>query len=201
MSQGILLITCGPSGVGKTSLGRELRTAYPRLVLSVSYTTRPMRDGEVNGVDYHFTDRQTFERMRDAGEFAEWAEVHGNYYATPKSEIYGAFERGEDVFFDIDYQGAEQLIAAFPEESVSLLVVPPSMPELERRLRGRKTDSDEVIARRLKAAAHELAQFELFDFIVANDEFDRALEDMVAIYRASRMRTSLHLDEMREMLG
>jgi len=201
MSQGILLITCGPSGVGKTSLGRELRAAYPRLVLSVSYTTRPMRDGEVNGVDYHFTDRQTFERMRDAGEFAEWAEVHGNYYATPKSEIYGAFERGEDVFFDIDYQGAEQLIAAFPEESVSLLVVPPSMPELERRLRGRKTDSDEVIARRLKAAAHELAQFELFDFIVANDEFDRALEDMVAIYRASRMRTSLHLDEMREMLG
>ena len=201
MSQGILLITCGPSGVGKTSLGRELRAAYPRLVLSVSYTTRPMRDGEVNGVDYHFTDRQTFERMRDAGEFAEWAEVHGNYYATPKSEIYGAFERGEDVFFDIDYQGAEQLIAAFPEESVSLLVVPPSMSELERRLRGRKTDSDEVIARRLKAAAHELAQFELFDFIVANDEFDRALEDMVAIYRASRMRTSLHLDEMREMLG
>lgn len=201
MSQGILLITCGPSGVGKTSLGRELRAAYPRLVLSVSYTTRPMRDGEVNGVDYHFTDRQTFERMRNAGEFAEWAEVHGNYYATPKSEIYGAFERGEDVFFDIDYQGAEQLIAAFPEESVSLLVVPPSMPELERRLRGRKTDSDEVIARRLKAAAHELAQFELFDFIVANDEFDRALEDMVAIYRASRMRTSLHLDEMREMLG
>lgn len=201
MSQGILLITCGPSGVGKTSLGRELRAKYPRLVLSVSYTTRPMREGEVDGVDYHFTDRRTFERMRDAGEFAEWAEVHGNYYATPKSEIYGAFERGEDVFFDIDYQGAEQLIAAFPRESVSLLVVPPSMSELERRLRGRQTDADEVIRRRLEAAAHELAQFELFDFIVSNDEFDRALDDMIAIYRSSRMRTALHFDAMREMLG
>ena len=188
MKRGVLLIACGPSGVGKTSLGRSVRERHPNLVLSVSYTTRAMRTGERDGVDYHFIDVPTFERLREAGEFAEWANVHDNLYATPKSAIIDAWQRDQDVFFDIDYQGALQLMSSFPEESVAILLAPPNMSILEQRLRGRSTDSEAVIQRRLTNARHELEQFERFDYIVINDDLTTASHELERIYLASRSR-------------
>lgn len=197
--KGVLFLCCGPSGVGKTSLGRGLREQCSNLVLSVSYTTRAARTGERDGIDYHFVDEDAFLKMRDAGEFAEWACVHGNYYATPRSAIEQAWARGEDVFFDIDYQGAVQLQGAYPTECASVLVIPPSMEVLEHRLRHRSTDSDEVIARRLDAAHHELMQYDVFDFLICNDVFEQALEQIVQVYRASRLRTYMWRDGLGEM--
>lgn len=200
MKKGILFLCCGPSGVGKTSLGRKLREKYKSLVLSVSYTTRPRRQGERDGVDYHFVDEATFVAMRDRGEFAEWASVHGNYYATPRSEILGAWDRDEDVFFDIDYQGAVQLKQAFERECVGVLIIPPELSVLEQRLRDRSTDSAEVIERRLDAARYELMQYEVFDYIVCNDDFEQAFEELESVYRASRQRRFMMEDRIREML-
>lgn len=197
---GILFIVCGPSGVGKTSLGRVVRERHPRLVLSVSYTTRAPRNNERDGVDYHFVDMPTFERMRDAGDFAEWAMVHGNAYATPKVAITDAWAAGQDVLFDIDYQGAAQLIEAFPTEAVSVLVAPPSMQELEGRLRGRKTDDEATIQRRLKNAREELEQHELFDFIMFNDDFDTAADALERIYVASQNRAHLRRGALVDLL-
>ncbi len=199
--KGVLFLCCGPSGVGKTSLGRALREGHPQLVLSVSYTTRGARPGERDGVDYHFVDEATFLDMRDSGAFAEWAHVHGNYYATPKSEIEQAWARGQDVFFDIDYQGAVQLQQAYPTECVSVLVIPPGLDVLERRLRDRSTDSDEVIARRLQAARHELEQYGVFEFIICNDVFDEALGQMIEVYRASRQRTYMWQERLEQMFA
>lgn len=201
MSKGVLFIVCGPSGVGKTSLGKVLRQRNPELVLSVSCTTRAARDGERDGVDYHFIERERFEQMKAQQRFAESATVHGNSYGTPMSEITGAWDRGQHVFFDIDYQGAVQLQAHFAAESVSVLIVPPDMATLESRLRGRATDSEEVIGRRLDAAQHELKQFGVFDYIVVNDDFDRALHHLEGIYRASLHRTYLHRERLMQMLG
>jgi guanylate kinase len=200
MQHGVLLIVCGPSGVGKTSLTRELLERTPRLRLSISYTTRPPRDGEADGVDYHFVDHATFEEKRETGVFAEWAEVHGNYYGTPKSAIEDAWADDEDVIFDIDYQGARQLKDAFPT-ALGVLVIPPSMDELEDRLRGRDTDSEAVIQRRLKAAREELAQYELFDYIVENDEFDVAFEQLRTVYQAGRLAMPLQRERLAELLA
>jgi guanylate kinase len=198
---GILFIVCGPSGVGKTSLGRVVRERHERLVLSVSYTTRAPRENERDGIDYHFVDMATFEQMREAGAFAEWAMVHGNAYATPKSAITSAWEAGEDVFFDIDYQGAAQLDEAFPVESVSVLVAPPSMQELEARLRGRQTDSEETIQRRLRNAREELEQHALFDFILFNDDFDAAADALERIYMAAQYRNHLRKAKLEALLA
>lgn len=185
MANGVLLILCGPSGVGKTSLGKELLAANEQLTLSVSYTTRVRRGQEVDGQAYHFVDQATFEELRDREAFAEWAEVHGNYYGTSAQAIEEAWAKGQDVLFDIDYQGARQLKERFPQ-SAAVLVAPPDMATLERRLRGRGTDSDEVIAGRLAKARHELAQYELFDYIVENGDFEKAVAVMQSVYTAAR---------------
>ncbi|MEM1348460.1 MAG: guanylate kinase, partial [Myxococcota bacterium] len=154
-----------------------------------------------DGVHYHFVGRQAFAAERDAGALAEWAEVHRNFYATPKAGIARAFEEGQDVLFDIDYQGAEQLQQAYPEQCVSVLVVPPSMEELEERLRGRGTDPEEVVQHRLKAARGELAQHPVFDYIVVNDDFEFALQALTSIYDAARHGAHLHRRLVERMLG
>lgn len=200
-SKGVLFIVCGPSGVGKTSLGKALRQRHASLVLSVSCTTRQPRHNERDGLDYHFTDKETFAAWKAAGRFAESASVHGNSYGTLMSEITGAWERNQNVFFDIDYQGAVQLKGRFPTESVSVLIVPPDMATLETRLRGRATDDEDVILRRLEAARHELEQFEVFDYIIVNDDFDHALSHLESVYRASQHRTYLHRQRLMAMLG
>lgn len=201
METGVLLIVCGPSGVGKTTLGRRLRQEHGELVLSVSDTTRDARVGEVDGRDYSFLTREAFGVRRTEGAYAEWAEVHGNLYGTPRAEISRNFERGQDVFFDIDFQGARQLIEGYPGQTVPVLIVPPSMSVLEARLRGRETDAPDVIERRLAAARAELAQYELFEYVVVNDDLERAYRDLEHIYLASRRSTRLHLGLMREMVG
>jgi guanylate kinase len=201
MKKGVLFIVCGPSGVGKTSLSRRLLERRSRLSLSVSYTTRAARDGEEDGVDYHFVDEETFVEMRDREQFAEWARVHGNFYGTPVSAILDAWRADRDVLFDIDYQGARQLKERFPDETRGVLIIPPDMQTLERRLRGRKTDADDVIARRLEAARHELAQFELYHFILENDDFDHAADQLIAIYDACTHLMSLNSDRMMELLA
>lgn len=196
---GLLFIVCGPSGVGKTSLGKVLRAQTPELVLSVSATTRPIRATETDGVDYHFMDGEAFEALREQDAFAEWAMVHGNYYGTLKSAIHEAWRNGQHVFFDIDYQGAIQLQKRFKHEAVSVLVVPPTLSQLEARLRNRATDSDEVIEHRLKAARHELEQYHIFDYIIVNDDFELACEELKMVYQASLLRTSIQHQRVLSM--
>jgi guanylate kinase len=198
---GVLFIVCGPSGVGKSSLGAVLRERRPRLTLSVSWTTRAIRAGEQDGVHYSFVDAARFEALRDQGGFAEWATVHGNMYGTPISEIERAWAAGHDVLFDIDYQGAKQLQARFPGKTVSVLLVPPNMAALEARLRGRGTDSEATIARRMAAARHELEQYALFDFVLINDDRDETLDALTTIYDASQHLRVLREADVRAILG
>jgi guanylate kinase len=199
--RGVLFIMCGPSGVGKSSLGAALRERRPKLTLSVSWTTRAIREGEVDGVHYRFVERDRFEGLRAQDGFAEWAAVHGNLYGTTVAEIERAWSSGHDVLFDIDYQGAAQLQARFPGQTASVLIAPPDMTSLEQRLRGRATDDEATIMRRLKVAKHELEQFELFDFILINDDWQRALDELTTLYDASQHLRALRSDKLRALLS
>ncbi len=196
---GLLFIVCGPSGVGKTTLCRRLLSERDTLKLSISYTTRAPRGAEQNGVAYHFVDEAKFVEKKDAGDFAEWAHVHGNYYGTSVEVIEQLWADGFDVLFDIDYQGAAQLKERFPS-SVATLVIPPSMAELEQRLRGRGTDADDVVARRLAAARHELEQYAIFDFLLPNHDLDAASENLASIYDVSRFRIEVMRSEIERIL-
>jgi guanylate kinase len=184
--RGLLLVVSSPSGAGKTTLCHRLIDEFPEIVFSVSYTTRPIRRGEEEGVDYHFVDEPTFERMVDSGEFAEWAEVHGNRYGTTVQAVRQALEGGRHVLFDIDYQGGRQLKAKFENEAVLVFVLPPSLEELESRLRKRATDEEDVIERRLLKAHEELKQYGLYQFLIVNDDLPRAYDRLRAIYLASQ---------------
>ena len=186
---GTLIIITAPSGAGKTTLVGGLLAHDARVKLSVSYTTRAPRDGEVEGRHYHFVDIDTFRNMRDRGEFLEWAEVHGNYYGTSKAWIRQQIESGDDILLEIDWQGAQQVRKAFPE-AVGVFVLPPSFEVLEQRLRGRGTDSDDVISRRLLGARGEMRHVAEFDYVILNDVLEDAVGDLVAIVRASRLRYS-----------
>src|SRR5262245_32610115 len=185
---GMLLVVSSPSGAGKTTLCHRLRNDYPDIVFSVSYTTRPMRKSEENGVDYHFVDRPTFESMIERGEFAEWAEVHGHLYGTTASAVKQAIEDGKDVLFDVDYQGGRQIKSRFGREAILVFVLPPSLEELERRLRTRATDAVEVIERRLQKAKEELEHYALYDYLIINDDLPKATQALRSIYFAAANR-------------
>ena len=186
---GTLFIVTAPSGAGKTTLVRGLLARDPQVSLSVSYTTRPPRPGEQEGEDYHFVAVPTFKSLRDRGEFLEWAEVHGNYYATSKVWIREQMALGRDILLEIDWQGAQQLRRAFPA-AVGVFILPPSVEELEHRLRGRGTDSDEVIARRLLGARGEMRHVGEFEYVILNNELREAIDDLVAVVRAARLRSA-----------
>ncbi|NML26428.1 guanylate kinase [Zoogloea dura] len=184
---GTLFIVTAPSGAGKTTLVSGLLTRDPLVSLSVSYATRAPRPGEVDGQHYHFVDVPTFRALRDKGEFLEWAEVHNNYYATSKTWLESQISSGRDILLEIDWQGAQQVRKVFPQ-AVGVFILPPSVEELERRLRGRGTDSEEVIARRVLGARGEMRHVAEFDYVIINEDLSAALDDLVAVVRASRLR-------------
>ena len=175
-----LLIIAGPSGVGKSTLIKNLLDTSPSLRLSISCTTRQRRPAEQEGRDYFFVDRAEFERRIAAGAFLEYAQVFDNYYGTLKAQVEGLLVEGHDVILEIDWQGARQVRASMPE-CASIFILPPSLAELERRLRGRATDSDEVIERRLRDARSDMSHWHEFDFVVVNEDFARALDDLEAV--------------------
>jgi guanylate kinase len=185
--QGLLFIIAAPSGAGKSSLVNAVLAGDPRLVLSISYTTRAARAGEVDGREYHFVDRGTFQRMLEAGEFLESAEVHGNLYATSQKQISDVRASDRDIVLEIDWQGAQQVRRFFPE-AVGIFILPPSRPELERRLRARGKDTEAAIQRRLAAAAEEMSHAAEFDFVIINNDFEEARRDLSGVVRASRLR-------------
>jgi guanylate kinase len=192
-SKGVLYIVSAPSGAGKTSLVKALLKTDPAIRLSVSYTTRPPRPGETDGRDYHFVSRERFQEMLAEDEFLEHAEVYGNFYGTSKGSIARDLDAGRDVLLEIDWQGAEQVKRHFPQ-SASIFVLPPTFNALRTRLAGRGQDSEEVIERRLAAAAHDVAHAEAFDYIIVNDDFDHALQDLVAITRSIRLEAPRQMD-------
>ena len=179
-NRGRLFVVAAPSGAGKTSLVRALMEREPGLRFSISYTTRRQRPSEQHGRDYFFVDREEFDRMVAAGEFLEHAQVFDNRYGTARRVVEEALAAGQDLILEIDWQGARQVRAALPE-CVSVFILPPSRVELERRLRGRGTDSEEVIRRRLRDAASDMTHWDEFDYVVVNDDFDKALGELCAI--------------------
>jgi guanylate kinase len=194
-----LFIVSAPSGAGKTSLVKELVERDPGLTLSVSCTTRPAREGEQDGVHYHFLDRERFEREIGEGAFLEHAEVFGNLYGTRAADVRRRLDAGQDVLLEIDWQGARQVRERFPE-AIGLFVLPPSIEELERRLRGRGTDSDDVIARRMAQAHDELAHFAEYSYLVVNDCFETALAALAAIVTAERQRLAYQRPRLATLL-
>ncbi len=184
---GTLFVVSAPSGAGKTTLVRMLMARDPLIRHSVSYTTRAPRPGERDGQDYHFVDIQTFLAMRERGDFLEWAEVHGNFYGTSRSWLLEELAAGHDTLLEIDWQGAQQVRAMIPA-AVGIFILPPSIAELERRLRQRGQDSEEVIQRRVAAALGEMCHVDEFDFVIINNDLQEALADLVAAVRASRLR-------------
>ncbi len=201
---GVLFIVSSPSGGGKTTLIHETRRRLAdwgrETYFSVSHTTRAPRPGEVDGRDYHFVDRATFDRMVHDGEFLEWAEYAGNLYGTARREVEGRLEAGVDVFLDIDVQGAQQVKTSIPE-AVKIFIYPPSYPELKRRLKKRRQDPPEAIERRLRCALRELGVAGEFDYAIINDRLERAVEVMFGICIAEHhhlRRMKARLDEIRE---
>lgn len=197
---GLLFVISAPSGAGKTTIFRELRVLYPELRESISYTTRPIRGGEQDGLDYYFVSREQFALMVKDGAFAEWAEVHGNCYGTARATLSQASAEGHDILLDIDVQGAAQLRSS-GLDGVFIFILPPGMAELRQRLAGRNTDSSEVIERRLKNAVSEIREATRFDYIVVNDDLARAVATVQAIIVAEKARANRVVDLLPEEFG
>ncbi len=200
MVKGKLFVITAPSGAGKTSLVRALLEADSQAMLSISYTTRPMRPGEVDGKDYHFVGRETFEAMLERGDFLESAEVYGNYYGTSQPWLEGAMNSGSDVILEIDWQGAAQVRKLFPD-AVGVFILPPSIDVLRQRLNSRGQDSDEVIARRVVAARDDMSHVNEFDYVIINNQFDVALQDLLAVFRAERLRLGRQMARHAAMIS
>jgi guanylate kinase len=186
--RGLMLVLSSPSGAGKTTLSRKLLEADPGVELSVSVTTRKQRPGEIDGRDYHFIDAPRFEAMVKQGELLEWAQVFGHRYGTPRSPVEAALANGHDVLFDIDWQGTQQLRERADHDLVSIFVLPPSMSDLERRLRRRAQDPDDVIRARMATAADEMSHWAEYDYVVINTDIDRAFKEVQTILAAERLK-------------
>ncbi len=201
MSQAIatLYVISAPSGAGKTSLVKALLEKTGDIGVSVSHTTRAMRPGEVDGKDYHFIDQALFQQMVAEGAFLEHAQVFDNFYGTATANIRSKLEEGEDVILEIDWQGAAQVRKLIPE-CVSIFILPPSRAALEQRLRGRGQDSDEIIARRMRDAESETSHYAEYDYLVVNDDFDTALEDLRSIILAQRCRIAVQTRRLAPLL-
>jgi guanylate kinase len=186
--RGLMLVLSSPSGAGKTTLSRKLLEADPGVELSVSVTTRKQRPGEIDGRDYHFIDAARFDAMVKGGELLEWAQVFGHRYGTPRAPVEVALANGHDVLFDIDWQGTQQLREKADHDLVSIFVLPPSMADLERRLRSRAQDPDEVIRARMATATDEMSHWAEYDYVVINTDVDRAFREVHTILAAERLK-------------
>ncbi len=189
LRRGLMLILSSPSGAGKTTLTRMLLQAQGLdLTLSISVTTRARRSSEVDGIHYNFIGRPQFERMRDGGELLEWAEVHGNFYGTPRAPVDAVLTQGRDVLFDIDYQGTQQVREKVQSDVVTVFILPPSMKELRARLERRAEDSASTIEKRLENARNEIRRWVQYDYVLVNDDIQQTFDELLAILRAERLR-------------
>lgn len=186
--RGIMLVLSSPSGAGKTTLSRNLLEQEENVTLSISATTRQRRPSEIDGVHYHFVSTRRFEAMRDSGELLEWAEVHGNYYGTPREPVEKALIEGRDVLFDIDWQGTRQILDKMREDVVSVFVLPPSAEELKARLERRAEDSREIIAQRLRNALEEISHWREYDYVLVNRDLDKSFARLRSILTAERLK-------------
>jgi guanylate kinase len=186
--RGLMLVLSSPSGAGKTTLSRRLLEADSNVELSISVTTRPLRRGEVDGQHYHFIDAARFEQLVNAGELLESAMVFGNRYGTPRRPVEQALAQGRDVLFDIDWQGTQQLRESARDDLVSVFLLPPTIPELERRLHTRAQDDDTIIRTRMAKAADEMSHWAEYDYVVINHDLERAFQDVRAILAAERLK-------------
>ena len=187
--RGLMLILSSPSGAGKTTLTRNLlQDRSLDLTLSISVTTRGRRTSEADGVHYHFRTKQEFERMRQQDDLLEWAEVHGNFYGTPRSPVEAVLSQGRDMLFDIDYQGTQQVLKKAAQDVVTIFILPPSLKELQARLDRRAEDAPDVIAKRLDNARHEIVRWPMYDYVIVNEDIQQALAEIRAILVAERLR-------------
>jgi guanylate kinase len=186
--RGLMLVISSPSGAGKTTLSTRLRKAHPELTLSISCTTRKPRPGEQDGREYHFVTPETFADMVRDEAFLEYAEVHEHRYGTPRAPVMAALEQGQDILFDIDWQGAMSIAAGAPNDVARVFILPPSMADLERRLHARAQDAADVIERRLGRSRDEIRYWLEYDYVLVNDDLERCYEALESIYRAERLR-------------
>jgi len=186
--RGLMLVLSSPSGAGKSTIARNLLESDNQFELSVSVTTRPRRGSEIDGRHYHFRSRREFEILRDNDELLEWAEVHGNFYATPRGPAEKAMAEGRDMLFDIDWQGAQQLQEKMAADVVSIFILPPSMTELQSRLHRRAEDTEEVIATRLANSRAEIEHWHEYDYVILNDDLTAAFDAVQSIVKAERLR-------------
>lgn len=186
--RGLMIVLSSPSGAGKTTMTRRLLAQDPAIAMSVSTTTRAPRPGEREGEDYYFISKQKFTELEEAGEFLEHAKVFDNYYGTPRTPVEDALGQGHDIVFDIDWQGAQQLTEAAAGDLVKIFILPPNMLELEQRLRRRAQDSDDVIAKRMSKSENEISHWAEYDYVIVNENIDRAMGELLSIVTAERLR-------------
>lgn len=201
--RGLMLVISSPSGAGKSTIARNLLEKDKNISLSVSVTTRARRQSEIDGIHYNFISKRDFERMREGEELLEWAEVHGNYYGTPREPVEAAMTEGKDMLFDIDWQGAEQLQDKMKADVVSIFILPPTMTELQSRLHRRAEDTEEVIQTRLANSRSEIEHWRDYDYVILNDDLQAAFEAIEAVVKAERVRRDRRhgmFDFVRELL-